>query len=53
MKLFLQGHAQEDPFTLCKSLMQDAISFNKNANVFDDDLTLLIIEFKQEEVMAA
>ncbi len=53
MKVFLQAHAQEDPFTLCKSLMQDAISFNKNAKVFDDDLTLLIIEFKQEEILAA
>jgi serine phosphatase RsbU (regulator of sigma subunit) len=53
MKLFLQAHVHEDPFTLCKSLMQDAISFNKNAKVFDDDLTLLIIEFKQEEIMAA
>jgi serine phosphatase RsbU (regulator of sigma subunit) len=53
MKIFLQAHAQEDPFTLCKSLMQDAIKFNKNAKVFDDDLTLLIIEFKQEEIMVA
>ncbi|HYX31709.1 MAG TPA: SpoIIE family protein phosphatase [Oligoflexus sp.] len=53
MKLFLQAHAHEDPFTLCKSLMNNAITFNKKAKVFDDDLTLLIIEFKQEEIMAA
>jgi serine phosphatase RsbU (regulator of sigma subunit)/HAMP domain-containing protein len=53
MKLFLQAHAHEDPFTLCKSLMHDAISFNKKAKVFDDDLTLLIIEFKQDESLAA
>ncbi|WP_218110115.1 PP2C family protein-serine/threonine phosphatase [Oligoflexus tunisiensis] len=53
MKVFLQAHAHEDPFTLCKALMKDAISFNKKAQVFDDDLTLLILEFKQEEFMAA
>jgi len=53
MKIFLQAHAHEEPFTLCKSLMKDAIGFNKKSQVFDDDLTLLIIEFKQEETMAA
>ena len=49
----LKIHAPSQSKDLCDAIVGEATQFNAKAKQFDDDVTLVIIEYLKPEVIAA